>query len=240
MHTAKLKALARRFIGRFRKDLDSFLVDAKGIIHVGANLGQERELYAAYGLNVIWIEPIPDIFDNLKALIASYPNQKAFCCLVTDIDEKEYLFHISSHEGVSSSIYDLARHKEIWPSVTYTKTLSLKSITLTTLLKKEHLDMTKYDALVLDTQGSELLVLKGAISLLPHIKYVKTEVADFEAYKGCCQLKEMDSFFRDHNFRRVIKRKFVHKKGIGSYYDVLYSSLSNRCFAVKNLRRKHG
>ena len=84
--------------------------------------------------------------------------------------------------------------------------------------------MTTYDALVLDTQGSELLVLKGAIDILPHIKYVKTEVADFESYASCCQLKDLDAFFREHNFRRIAERRFAYKEGIGSYYDVLYTS----------------
>src|SRR5262245_45342089 len=43
----------------------------KGIIHVGANVGQERDDYATYGLNVLWIEPIPWLFAQLKSRIAS-------------------------------------------------------------------------------------------------------------------------------------------------------------------------
>jgi hypothetical protein len=35
-----------------------FLRDVTGVIHVGANTGQERFLYRLFGLNVIWIEPI--------------------------------------------------------------------------------------------------------------------------------------------------------------------------------------
>jgi len=204
--------------------LEGFLKEAKGVIHVGANLGQERDLYASFGLNVVWIEPIPEVFAKLQSLIAPYPLQKAFCYLVTDVDDKEYQFHISNNEGQSSSIYDFAGHKEIWPTVMYTKTITLKSISLSSLVKKEHLDITHYDALVLDTQGSELLVLKGAITLLPHIKCIKTEVADFESYTGCCQLKDLDAFLGAHNFHRIAERRFAYKEGTGSYYDVLYAS----------------
>ena len=204
-----------------------FLSKAKGVIHVGANLGQERELYAAYGLNVVWIEPIPEVYDRLNTLINSYPNQKAFRYLVTDVDDKDHLFHISNKGGGASSIYDLAGHKELWPDLTYTETITLRSITLSSLVEKERLDLNEYDVLVLDTQGSELLVLKGAISLLPHIKYVRAEVADFEAYTGCCKLDEMDRFFEEVGFRRIAKGRFAHKKGLGSYYDVLYGRESN-------------
>ena len=80
------------------------------------------------------------MYDKLKSSIASCPNQKAFCYLIADVDDKEYLFHISSNEGKSSSIYDLAGHREIWPDVTYTDTITLKSISLASFVKKEKLE----------------------------------------------------------------------------------------------------
>ena len=44
---------------------DDFLRSCSGVIHVGANSGQERELYAQHGLNVVWIEPIPEVYTAL-------------------------------------------------------------------------------------------------------------------------------------------------------------------------------
>jgi FkbM family methyltransferase len=75
-----------------------------GVVHVGANLGQEREVYAALGLDVVWIEPIPEIFAQLKENVQGFPNQLAIEALVTDIDDKEYVFHIANNDGASSSI----------------------------------------------------------------------------------------------------------------------------------------
>jgi hypothetical protein len=37
----------------------------KGVIHVGANTGQERDDYGSYGLNVLWIE-LPWVFNEMK------------------------------------------------------------------------------------------------------------------------------------------------------------------------------
>jgi hypothetical protein len=48
-----------------------------GIIHVGANLGQERELYAKYKLKVLWIEPLPHFFEKLRENIREFPDQIA-------------------------------------------------------------------------------------------------------------------------------------------------------------------
>ena len=36
-----------------------YLRKVDGIVHVGANVGQDRDLYASYGLDVLWIEPSP-------------------------------------------------------------------------------------------------------------------------------------------------------------------------------------
>ena len=89
-------------------------------------------------------------------------------------------------------------------------------------MRKEQLDVSGYDVLVLDTQGAELLVLKGATSLLPHMRYVRAEAADFEAYAGCCKLDDLDDFLKGYGFRRIAKGRFAQKKEVGSYYEVLY------------------
>ena len=173
---------------------------------------------------MIWLEPIPEVFGRLANSLKPYPQQKAFCHLITDVDNEQYTFHISSNEGASSSIFDLAKHKEIWPDVTFTKSIRLSSISLSTFVRQKQVNLAKYDSLVLDTQGSELLVLRGAVDILPAFKFIKTEVADFESYSGCCQLSEMDSFLCAQGFRRVAKARFTQKRGVGSYYDVVYAA----------------
>jgi hypothetical protein len=45
-----------------------FLRRTKGVVHVGANEGQERDIYARYNLNVLWIEPLPDVSEYSKRI----------------------------------------------------------------------------------------------------------------------------------------------------------------------------
>jgi len=132
-----------------------------GLIHVGGNLGQEIALYEQYSLNVIWIEPIPEIFEKLQENINEHPKQKALRYLLTDADDQEIFLNIANNDGASSSILDLALHADIWPEIYYIKSIPCKTITLNTLIKREGININLYQALVLDTQGSELLVLKG-------------------------------------------------------------------------------
>jgi len=205
-----------------RGNPNSFLREVSGVIHVGANLGQERALYGKHNLNVIWIEPIPDIYEKLKQNLEEFPRQRAFQYLITDRDDAEYAFHISNNNGQSSSIFDLNLHKEIWPTVGYQGTIKLKSLTLASFAQNEGIDMILYDALVLDTQGSELLVLKGAAALAPCFKYIKVEAADFDSYAGCCKVEDIDSLLARFGFVKRRQDVFASKAGIGSYYDVLY------------------
>ena len=214
--------LLRRLRRLVAPDPNRFLRSARGVVHVGANVGQERELYQRYGLEVLWIEPIPDVFVRLAANIAAFPRQRALERLVTDRDDAPYEFHIANNDGESSSILDLKEHRDIWPTVHFTKTVTMKSTTLATLLAREKIDVARYDALVMDTQGSELLVLRGAEPVLSHFKFIKTEVPDFEAYAGCAKLEEIERFLLDRGYVELARNHFASRAGGGNYYDVVY------------------
>jgi FkbM family methyltransferase len=220
----KIKAILRKERPIINRPLTSFYSKVSGVIHVGANTGQERDGYKDGGLKVIWIEPIPEIFNELSRNIQGYPNQKAIQGLVSDKDDVEYSFHIANNKGQSSSIFELKHHKDVWPSVGYEQTIKIKSKTLTSILKNLNIEeLSQYNALVLDTQGSELLVLKGATAILDNFKFIRVEVADFEAYEGCCQLSDIQAFLKPLGYyeyaRFKTKRWKQRNKG---YYDIVY------------------
>ncbi len=214
---------------------DFFLRHASGIVHVGANVGQECDRYAEYGLNVLWIEPNPKIFQILTKAVQYYPRQTALSYLVADVDNKDCSLHVSSNYGASSSIFEFAAHKDIWPEVKFTEEIPMKTIKLSSMVAREKVDMGLYDALVMDTQGSELLVLQGANDLLSRFKFIKTEAADFEVYKGCCTVRDIDTFLMPRSFRVVSKKPSKTKTRTGSWYDLIYSRESWKKLRSVNL-----
>jgi FkbM family methyltransferase len=219
---------ARNYTKRlFRSDPDAYLKQVRGVIHIGANVGQERENYAKYNLNVLWIEPIPAIFRELAANIASYSKQKGIQALIIDQDDRETILHVSNNGGASSSIFDFHKHKDIWPEVRYTHDITIKSMSLPTLLRSSGIALSEYDCLVLDTQGSELLVLKGAETILGAFSYIKTEAADFESYRGSTQVGELIGFLAKHSFSLKLKDRFAKHKDGGSYCDLLFVNTKN-------------
>lgn len=218
-------SLGRLIKNAFRKNPNRYLRQVSGVVHVGANTGQERYLYSKHSLDVVWIEPIPDVYNRLASHLREFDKQVAFRALVTDVDNEEYTFHLSSNDGLSSSIYELKHHRDIWPNVTYVKSLTLRSTTLLTLFKNENIDVSKYQALVMDTQGSELLVLRGCGPLLRYFEFIKTEVPDFESYEGCCQLVDIQAFMEDQGFREITRVEFARSPGRGSYYDIVFQRI---------------
>ncbi len=202
--------------------LNNILARATGVLHVGANHGQERDIYHHHGLKVVWIEALPEAFAILARHIADFPKQSAIEALVTDVPGQSYKFNIANNQGASSSILNLAKHRDIWPGVDFVGQIDLVSTTLDQLVTEGKLDISGIDTLVLDTQGSELLVLKGAERLLKSIRFLKVEAADFEAYEGCTTADELEKWLQSKRYRLLSKSVFAQHPSGGIYCDMLF------------------
>lgn len=217
-----MRGILRRVIHALKPDPNRFLRNCRSVIHIGANDGGERDVYARFKLTVLWVEALPDMYQTLTANLSRYPAQKAVNALVTDRDGETYQFHVSNNSGASSSIYDLQEHKQLWPDVAFTKTINLKSTTLPTLLREAGMSAVGFDALILDVQGAELLVIQGAGRVLESLRYIKAEAADFESYRGCCTVATLSQALKEKGFVIRRKNRFAFKEGVGNYYDILF------------------
>jgi FkbM family methyltransferase len=180
----------------------------KGVLHLGANYGQEAVDYEAAGAkHVWWVEAIPDVFIKMRDSMEKFNFETITCtnnCL-SDVDGEEVEFKISNNEGQSSSFLDFGTHSVAHPTVKFVKSLRLKTKRFDTLAKElveEGLvNMNHYDFLNIDLQGAELLALKGMGRYLKGFKWLYIEVNKAELYKGCPMVEEIDTFLKD--FERV-------------------------------------
>jgi FkbM family methyltransferase len=173
---------------------------------------------------VIWIEPIPEVFEQLQSNISGFSKQRAYQCLLTDVEGQEYTFHVANNSQVSS-VYDLSglsKYKTFLPDIYCSRDLHLRSTTLRALVAKEQIDLSRFQTLVLDTQGSELMVLRGAADLLSSFRFIKTEAADFDVYEGCCTADGLTDFVRLHGFVEQRRDSFASVPGAGTCWDILY------------------
>jgi len=71
------------------------------------------------------------------------------------------------------------------------------------------------------------MVLKGATSLLPSLRYIKVEASDFACYKDNATVDEITLFLKKHHFKMVRKDVFARHSSGGQCFDLLYMRTSN-------------
>lgn len=224
LHAAGMKGPLRYWMARLGNSPDAYLkLVRRGVIHVGANDGQARQFYAQNRLKAVFIEAIPELYEELRKNIAAFPGQQAINALITDRDGDSHTMHVSNNSGMSSSIFDLHQHKDIWPDVHYVREIVLQSSTLKTALDRAGLDIADYEILVMDTQGSELMVLQGAEELLPNFSYIKSEAADFEIYKNCATVAQIRAFLEPRGFDLIRQDEFARREEGGACYELLFA-----------------
>jgi FkbM family methyltransferase len=190
-------------------------INISGIIHIGANDCCEYYDYIKYTNNIIYVEANPEIVNMVSK---SNPNIVIYQALITDIDDEDVIFNISSNNSLSSSILEFNLHKINHPNINFVKSIPLKSITVDSLLKNNNINTKIFNILILDIQGIELRALKGSIQLLNNIDIIYTEVNIDETYTNCDKINDLDDFLLKYNFKRVYKKIWENH----SYGDAIY------------------
>jgi FkbM family methyltransferase len=201
-----------------------------GIIHVGAHRCEEKPFYEkelGVGVNnILWIDGNDELCKERPEIVNA---------IVADKDDQEVEFIITSNEAMSSSILELKEHLVEHPDCLETRRVRKRTVTLDTLIKA--CGDQKYDMLVMDVQGAELLVLRGAEKVLSGVKCVITEVNTKELYAGCAQIEELDAFLGERGFVRVCTDMTRHGWGDALYLRKLVTvqlsaGLGNRLFQL--------
>jgi len=169
----------------------------KGVLHIGANVGEERHAYHNMRVDrVIWIEANQEIFKRLEVNLVHYPNQHALNYCIGDEEGKDVVFNVSNNGSQSSSILELGTHKLVHPEVKYINKISMKM----KRVDKIDYDFSGLDFLNIDLQGAELMALEGMGDLLDQFYFAYLEINERELYKGCPLLPELNRFMKDKGF----------------------------------------
>ena len=193
-------------------------LDIKGVLHLGASYGQERNEYDNYCKgDILWVEAIPEVYEKLKENIKPFKKQMAFNACLSNVNGQEVVFNVSNNESQSSSMLELGTHILIHPEVHYIEQITMETIRADKLLEKY--DFTNINFLNVDLQGAEHLAIEGMGDLIKNIDYALLEVNMKPVYKGCLLIEEIDYFMMQRGFERVETGDWVAE----SWTDALYS-----------------
>jgi FkbM family methyltransferase len=146
------------------------------------------------------------------------PQDSVYQGVMTDKDGDNVEFSLSSNDGQSSSFLPFSDLlNKIYPNIKYTKTHQLKTSRLDTVLRGVN-DNNKYNLLVVDTQGADLMVLRGAGSMLDRFKAIFVEVSHETLYDGGAVFEEVNKFLTEKNF--YLKHVHINNEGWGDAFYV--------------------
>lgn len=184
----------------FRELFPKWGINPTGILHIGANIGEEAPIYLELGVKKqIWIEANPELIPKLSKAIAD--NEYAsFMNFAAGEKNKPVKLHVSNNAGQSSSLLELGTHKISHPEVEFTHDVDTLMLRLDSFVDGT---FDGCDFLNLDIQGAELMALRGMGDLFKQFKWVYTEVNKNEVYQGCATIESTDLFMTANHFKRV-------------------------------------
>jgi len=208
-------------------------IEPKGVLQVGAHFAEENEEFEKIGIpNIVYIEPCKSAYKHLVEKLSIYPydfvgnNEYVsfgsskmgsneikmvsllnFACADYDGESAMYVSH--QNEGQSNSLLNPMLHKEQHPEVIFDDAEVVKVSTLDNLMDKYIYYITpidkrdRHNILMIDVQGAEGLVLKGATETLKHIDLIYTEINRDYTYENNMLIGEMEEFLKPYGFELV-------------------------------------
>tara|TARA_A100001015_G_scaffold319501_1_gene442562 strand:+ start:1116 stop:2102 length:987 start_codon:yes stop_codon:yes gene_type:complete len=213
-------------------EMKSLLGDTKlSLADVGAAGGLDKRWHFLRPTNLteILFEPDPASFKELQN--KSLPNTLVFNAALAD-SKKEVILNICKWRQVSSIYepnFELINKYPDASRFEIEERIPLKADSLSNLLYSKN--VSALDFIKIDTQGSELEILRGAGDLLRSVIGVEVEVEFVELYKGQPLFQEVNSYISNWGMSLVdLKRTFWKReslyqntrKGQLIYADALY------------------
>lgn len=220
-----------------KSDIDDFFkqaqslynVEIRGVIHIGASTGEELNIYKNLKVqDVLWIEADPKTYAKLVDNIIinkDLPNSIAENFAASN-ENGEAEFYITSNK-VSSSLMQLDLHKSVYPEIKFEETIMVKTKKLDTYFEESGIDVKKYNSIVIDVQGAELLALKGAKDTLKFIDLIVSEISPDSMYENSVKIYDLDQFLLENDFVRLDTKMLAPICGDALYVkkDVISRSL---------------
>lgn len=197
----------------------------KGVIHVGMSWGEEIADYLEMGaMHVIGFEPIQKAFEAASLLYGNDPRVRLenlalgnqnLTGTMTVIEDKQPMIGHPVGTGGSTFLKELSI-----PQGTperFFRHLLIQDIQRFDSWLEKHPDVqiTDYDALVIDVQGMELQVLQGFGNLLNHFTYLNIECSAVPVYEGEAPAQVVIDYLADCGLKQ--------RTPIEEHNDILFS-----------------
>jgi glycosyl transferase family 25 len=185
-----------------------------GIVQVGSHFFEEWSLWQELGIHhKIMFEADPENFK--EGLRVNGRNDCVWLeCLALGNENRMIEINVEQrNNGQSNTILEPAQCLTDYPDIVYTGKKTVEMIRLDDYTSRTGNNISPMNFLVIDVEGYELEVLKGATKTLSHIDYILLEVSMEERYKGQAMVDfdkerypnspDLDEWLSQYGFTRV-------------------------------------
>lgn len=187
--------------------------NAISVVDVGARGGAPGELEGlSRYLRYVGFDADEEECNRLRTEArADYASYRVFPYFLGDGGSSK--FHIYEDRGTSSTYQMSRQYSEAFldPPPQLTRVVEVQSTTLDSVMDREGLDFP--DFLKLDTQGSELDILRGASDTLAHTSLVEVEVEFYQMYEGQPLFADVDTLLRSYGFELLYLNRVFEQRG---------------------------
>ncbi len=180
----------------FKELVRKYDIKFDNVTVVGAHWAEEHDDYISAGAkHITYIEPCEKAFDVLKSKFDSDKSVSLFNCAcgIARGYATMYTGDDTINKGQSNSLLVPDLHLQLHREVEFTDTEQVSIAFLDDMLEfgKEP------QLLVLDCQGSEGDVIRGATETLKTVEFLYSEVNRAEVYKNCTKIEELQQLLPD-------------------------------------------
>lgn len=177
---------------------NKYKLDITGILHIGGHYGREISEYQKHNVNnIVLFEPLSHNYSILTENVSNINSNIITHKVALGNENKKVRMNVSDNEGQSSSILNPKVHLTAHPEVSFVGTEEVE------MKKLDDYNYKNYNMIVIDVQGYELEVFKGAIDTLKNVNYIFCEVNRDEVYEGNAKIEEIDEFLLEQGFERM-------------------------------------
>lgn len=188
------------------------------LVHVGAHMGQESASYRKLGIShVIWIEGNPRVFETLQKTSRTMSGlNTCWLGLLSESDDADRCLYVTNRGTFSSILIPTDRARGYWPDIEVVEALRCPTMKLDSMLAIAEFEIDRaFQTLIVDVQGAELYVLKGATNFLAKWAHqVVAEIYTEELYEGCPLEEDVSAWMWDQGF--ALSRMSTCRKAWGN------------------------
>ncbi|MGD0338465.1 MAG: FkbM family methyltransferase [Bacteroidota bacterium] len=225
-----MAALIRKIVDRLTKkgiisktEIAKFLPSNPIIIEAGAYIGNDTKTMSRQWPDgfIHAFEPVPSIYSKLVRNVRRCNNVRCYPIALAKESGLVQIFISDGESTASSSLLRPKEHLKYHPKTVFQKPQLVESTTLDDWKRRYNIE--KVDFLWLDTQGTELEIMKNAPIVMRDVSVIYTEVSLKEMYEGSSLYGELKRWLMAEGF--VVKREELPWEDMG---NVLFVRTSKR------------